>query len=1467
MELLIQVSPPRGETVDLRVSADPASSVQELLEATASHLGIVDAHGARLARTGQTLAPQSRLTDARIVQGDRLILSADGAGGGQQWAADAAFELQVTAGPDAGDCFPLRAGAGYLVGREGADLCVDDPRMSRVHLHLGVGSKVVMVSDMNSSNGTFIDGRRITQATELKPGQVLEAGASLFTIARATQDTPAATAQRPWVDGRVPFARPPRVTRPVEPLGVKVPAPPIKPGKRKIPLSAALIPVLMGVVMYFVAGPQMLFLALLSPVMLLFTTWEDARSGRLDYGKRLKKWGLKMDELEAEVLETHATRLAERRASGPGVAELAERVRDTSPQLWERRYGDSDFLTLRLGTTDLPSTLFVDAPRRDGPVTEDDPLTEQEIRIQKLEAAISKDLSVPADVALPSVGALGLSGEHSARARLLSWLVMQAAVLHSPRELGIVALLSSDEKHAAWDWIRWLPHTETLLQGVPGARSVATSPDDVRALAQAVEDLIDTRRLRAERGVKQEAPLPWLLVVIPDETVLAAPTLSRLLAQGANYGVSFLVSREAPAQLPGECKAVVKVGSDHEDASVTLTASGTEVTGIILDGMADELTRELALDLAPLYDSTASSAAGEVPRQVLMLDVLGLPEPKGTDIQARWQAHAGTGELGAPIGMGAAGPVNVDLRRDGPHGLTAGTTGSGKSEMLLGYLGALAANYPASTLTFVLVDYKGGAAFKDCVALPHTVGFFTDLDPHLAQRALVSLNAELRRREHILSRFGCKDLIDMERRNPSDAPANLFIVFDEFAFLKKEVPEFVAGVIDIAQRGRSLGVHLMLATQRPAGVIDDNIRANTNLRIALRMANPEESHDVLDRDDAARIPKGLPGRGFVRVGHSDVTLVQSSYASARTKASGPVKQPTKVGPFPVASGLIKVARKRGSSEDDSRPTDLQRLVEAIREAHVAAGIPDQPRPWLDPMPELIDLATLSPDAPEGASDIAHPIGMLDLPAEQAQETCWYDPSDEGSLLVYGTSGTGKSQLLRTIAASVSERYSPDDVHLYGLDFAGRGLAPITPLPHTGGVVTADEPGRVDRLLDLLDGIVAERTELLGQVNAASLAEYRASGGKLPWILVFVDGYGAFRQAYLNIDRGEQLDRFDFLVSHGRAVGVLFVITADRRSAVPAALSSAISSRMVLRMADADEYASLGLPSALAQAKLSPGRGFLNGQEVQVAVLGEDASGAAQAAALTELSTRVTERFAGSTLPAPVSLLPDELPAAQLPQQAATLAQVWLGLSGDTYQPVALDLDDNPLFMVVGSSRSGRTSALETVAAGVVAASPGIEAYLLAPRRTTLSERGWWQAAAQGVEACEELIEQLEARLREKQSEPVQPWLVVIDDGDELVDTMRSNVLETMLRRSRDVGLVFIAAATTHSVQRAFGGWVTSLRNARHGIILDPQADVDGDLFGVRLPRKSSRRFPPGRGYLIARGPVEYVQVAMPEPPR
>ena len=789
--------------------------------------------------------------------------------------------------------------------------------------------------------------------------------------------------------------------------------------------------------------------------------------------------------------------------------------------------------------------------------------------------------------------------------------------------------------------------------------------------------------------------------------------------------------------LPGECGAIVELEPGIARLGFTDAGAGTTAADVSADGLAPDLARELARSVAPLRDAGAGAHAAGIPQRVGLAALLGRREPDADWVESRWSAP-GNGGLSAILGAGAKGPVTVDLRADGPHGLVAGTTGAGKSELLQTLIASLAVTHAPDRLTFLLVDYKGGAAFKDCVALPHTVGLVTDLDGHLAERALRSLNAELRRRERLLRDAGAKDLHDLERRDPASAPPSLLIVVDEFATLAREVPEFIDGVVDVAQRGRSLGVHLLLATQRPGGVVSDNIRANTNLRVALRVSEAAESTDVVGVADAARIGRDRPGRAYVRTGHAEVAELQTAFvggpvATAERRTESVTVRPLRFEAAPVADRA-----------EPGADTELSVLVDACVQAAERLGLERPRAPWLPPLEPIVPLASLP--RPEGGDPSAVAVlGLLDEPGEQRQRPWTVDLESEGSLLVYGASGTGKTALLRLLAVSLAHRASPTELHLYGLDFATRGLHALEALPHCGSVIGGDDEERTARLFARLRAELERRKLLLARRGVFSLSEYRAStdAEPLPRILVLLDGYAGFAAAFERVNLGELVDALPRLVGDGRPLGLHFAITADRRAALPNALAGIVPAKVVLRMADDDELAALGVPLKTVRGmQLPPGRGFLpGGTELQVALPGNDPTGEGQAAAVAEAAAEAAARWPGAAAP-PIEPMPTRVELASLDPAPEPLAAA-LGLGDAELAPVTVDLSERHL-LVAGPYRSGRSTALATLAGSLRASTPGVELHLLAPRRSPLVELELWDSVAAGHEDCDRRATELAA---------------------------------------------------------------------------------------------------------------------------
>ncbi|WP_251077179.1 FtsK/SpoIIIE domain-containing protein, partial [Frankia nepalensis] len=821
----------------------------------------------------------------------------------------------------------------------------------------------------------------------------LAVGAVLMTVTVAREPD---LATRPAADGhRLDVNRPPRLP-PARPAArYRLPPEPAAPERRPVPVLMALLPAAgAGALALFLHTYYLLLFALLGPLSLLGSHASGGRQARLAHRRAVAEHHREVAGVERAAEAGLARECAARRAEAPDPALVLLTAVGPRRRLWERRRADPDYLRLRLGTADLPSEL-----------TLHDPAGPEDERERRRTAP-----DVPVTVALAERGVLGIAGRGEWARVVGCWLLAQAAVLHSPRDL-VVYLLTWPDGAGAWDWARWLPHARPADD-----EAVALVGADDASRARRIGELVALVGARmASRGGHPAATPgrsswpsarlagePDVLVVLDGARALRAlPGVVSVLRDGPAVGVYAVCLDRDALLLPAECQAVAEqapnglrlrqaggravddVRPDLVDTATALDPAGRALDGSVTATGAAAWCGRVARALAALRDVGGDEEEVTLPARARLLDVLELERPTAAAVAARWAAVPG-GSTSFTVGVGLDGPFTLDLRRDGPHGLIAGTTGSGKSELLQSIVAALAVANRPDALTFVLVDYKGGSAFAECVDLPHCVGLVTDLDGQLVARALASLDAELRRRERMLAGAGAKDLEDYVRlRAPAgaDGPAGrpwlpgvpdppsppplprLVIVIDEFASLARELPEFVSGLVNIAQRGRSLGIHLLLATQRPGGVVSPEIRANANLRIALRMTDAGESVDVLDAPDAARISRSTPGRAFARLGHASLAPFQAARVGGRrpppeaAMPGGPVEAPWVVG-LPWRALGAPAPRRPRSSADEGAGTDLRLLVERVRAAAVLVGVPRQRGPWLPPLPSLITVDAL-----------------------------------------------------------------------------------------------------------------------------------------------------------------------------------------------------------------------------------------------------------------------------------------------------------------------------------------------------------------------------------------------------------------------------------------------------------------------------------------------------------------------------
>jgi DNA segregation ATPase FtsK/SpoIIIE, S-DNA-T family len=698
--------------VDLAVD-DPEACVGDLVRTAAP----AAPPGTGLSIDGRFAAPDLGLDEVGLYEGARAVLSS---GPTPPPALPAGPALVVVAGPDAGRTLPLPPGESVLGRDAGCELVLDDPSLSGRHAALHLGTDGLVVRDLGSRNGTWVEGAAVTGATVLQPGATLRLGATLLRAVAVLPDdrTPGADWLHAGASGLVPFNRPPRAALPPAPAAVEVPEPPAT-SERSVTFSiiSVIAPLIMGgALVYFTGRWYFAIFMLLSPIMAIgnYVTGrrrqtKERRAGGKAHAEALARFG-------EDLVTAAATERDRLEAVLPDLPEVVRRAHRRSTQLWQRRPDHEDWLHLRAGTADAPW----------------EPPLEHAGAQQKVDESARAVLDAhariprsPVGVDLSAGGVVGIVGDRTAALALARSLVAQAAVHHGPADLGMVVAVGAD-RAGDWDWVKWLPH----VRDDDGAtRLLAAGREEADALLGALLEAAAEEEAKPGRWrAAGDAPTGRTRLVVLDDPGLTegrrAP--ARLLLAGRGGPVAGIVLAETAEQLPAVVRTVVVVASDLGDAEVRRPQEGDAVPEVLTAGLREPHARELARVLARWEDPEFELVGAGLPGMVRLLPLLGLDEVDGPTLLQRWAQ--GDDGLRVPVGVSEDGVLWLDLVRDGPHGLVGGTTGSGKSELLRSVVAGLAANADPDHLVFVLVDYKGGSAFAECAGLPHTVGMVTDLD-------------------------------------------------------------------------------------------------------------------------------------------------------------------------------------------------------------------------------------------------------------------------------------------------------------------------------------------------------------------------------------------------------------------------------------------------------------------------------------------------------------------------------------------------------------------------------------------------------------------------------------------------------------------------------------------------------------------------------------------------------------------
>jgi S-DNA-T family DNA segregation ATPase FtsK/SpoIIIE len=1166
-------------------------------------------------------------------------------------------------------------------------------------------------------------------------------------------------------------------------------------------------------------------------------------------------------------------------------------------RVWERRPGDEDFAQVRigLGPQQLASPLI---PPQTGPVDQLEPLTAG--AMQRFVAVHSTLEDLPMAVSLRAFHRVTVSGDAESARALVRAMTGELASLHSPEDM-VLAVAAGRDAEEHWEWAKWLPHAQA-----PGAPDGAGTRRLISGDPRVLEDLLAGRLTGRPRFHPAAPPLtdaPHLVLVLdgvslPQDSVLASP-------EGLQ-GVTLI------EVVPGEQVGVAgDLAMSVQPSSLRLESAHGAVYEGTPDTMSYASAEALARQLAPLRMASGGDDDEPLLANLEFTDLLNLGDAASVDPKRTWRPRALAERLRVPIGVGEDGrPVMLDLKEAaqegmGPHGLCVGATGSGKSELLRTLVLGLAVTHSSETLNFVLADFKGGATFAGMARMPHVAAVITNLadDLTLVDRMGDSIRGELNRRQEMLRDAGnYANIHDYEKARAAGAPLqpipSLVLVIDEFSELLSAKPDFIEMFVQIGRIGRSLGVHLLLASQRLEEGRLRGLETYLSYRIGLRTFSAAESRAALGVPDAYELPN-VPGSGFLKFGTDEMVRFKAAYVSG-VHRSGAQQAALAGGPLPVDRRPVLftaaevpvryVPAPRQSTESKSSGIDdalADTVLDVIVKRLEAQG-PAAHQVWLPPLDSPPSLDGLLPGLTavegrgltqpgyEGAGRLVVPVGIVDKPYEQRRDPLWVDFSGAaGHMQILGGPQSGKSTLLRTLVSSFALTHTPQEVQFYGLDFGGGGMVSIEGLPHVGGVASRLDPERVRRTVAEVYGVLNRREEYFRAAGIPSIAEFRSrrargtiSVADQPWgdVFLLIDGWGNFKGEY------EALEPIVLeIAARGLGYGIHLVLTASRSMEVRSNLKDQLMNRLELRLGDPmdsefDRKVAANVPTGVPGRGQSPQKLHFMAAVPRIDGLTSDSDLADATAAL---ASEVARHWTAPGAPK-VRLLPRHLPLAELPAGDRFPERgVAFGLDENTLEPVFVDFDQDPFFLVFGESESGKSNLLRLLIRQLTQRYPGdaCKLFVVDNRRSLLDVTPdshlaeyipmsntmdhHMAALADLMRRRSPTADVTAQQLRDRSWWSGPTVYVVVDDYD-LVSTSQGNPLAgltELLPFARDVGVRFIIARSTAGAGRAgYEAFIQRIKElGAQGVVLagDPG---EGDLLGgVR-----ARPMPAGRGVFVSR---------------
>lgn len=1376
-------------------------------------------------------------------------------------------------------------------GNYDSDICICDGYLGTDYLVLTFDGRRAFVEDAKTRYGVYVNGVRINRRQEIKNTDFFAiVGYSFFFKDGKLYTSSTSNVVVNGLNNRISeisttnfvypkFNRNTRVQYVVPNEEMEIQQPPQKPQQQKKSLIMSLIPSLATLALTVVlrgiiggGGTFVIYSAIsmsIGIIMSIVTFMQDRKSYKKECLEREETYNQYIDNKKKSIEESRKNELRIRNLIYESIEKNIDEVKLFGKRLFERSKDDPDFLHIYLGKGKIESANQVKYTKQEF-VDLTDPL-------QSLPETISESYRYIEEAPIVSdfnnSCGIGIVGNKDLLKQMLTNITLDIAIRHFYSDVKFVYILSDDFVDD-FEWVKWLHNIENEQLDV---RNIICDEESKNIILENLYLVLSGREAilnEANDYVFEEQ----YVVYVTDVSAISSHPVSKYIKDCIRYGFTFVFFEEYEEFIPQGCTEIIRV-SNTANGKALKTKNGD----IIFDFRYPEISTETALDVSLRLGAISVDEVtleSELTKNITLFELLGIFAIDDLNLTERWASSAVHKSLAAPLGVkNKAQVVYLDISdksgAHGPHGLVAGTTGSGKSEILQTYILSMASLFHPYEVGFVIIDFKGGGMANQFKNLPHLIGTITNIDGREINRSLLSIKAELVKRQEMFSESGVNhinDYIRLYKAKKVDKPLpHLIMIVDEFAELKAEYPDFMKELISAARIGRTLGVHLILATQKPSGVVDAQIWSNSKFKLCLKVQTKEDSNEVIKTPLAAEIVE--PGRAYFQVGNNEIfELFQSAYSGAQVPSATEMQDKV----FNIyernlwGKKSLKYTNKQ-QKKDTEAQTQLQAVVDYVHDYCVEQKIVKLPGICLPSLKDKITVDSLSYEIPESETGIIVPFGICDDPEQQKQDIVSVELSKDNMYLV-GSSQSGKTVMLQTIIYGLIKKYTPSQVNLYLVDCGSMVLRIFENSAHVGGVVLSNEEEKCKNLFKLLNTLITQRKKILSAKGIGTYSAYIDAGyTDMPMVIVAIDNMAAFKEYFPN-----QNDEINSLSREALSVGISFIVTAATTNALSYRTQANFGKKFILNCNDPNEYSNM-----FGHCKIAPkenaGRGLLmldkRVLEFQTAIFGKSDKEAPRSDELKAFIESENKKYSVKSLAIP--MIPEKLVLSDAIVNDAKAFRnsgiIPIGMDFATVELTSINMNNSGSLALMGDydcREKFLLNLLKTIAQTIVF--HNIEAIVIDDKQRRLSEcesfgfvKHYTSDISDGLSLVNEYCDDLSERISDEDEEIDNFTMLIINNPEVFkrmcADRNDSKMLSEAIRNANEAqGFIILSTVENQNVSFNASDVLKAIKEERNAVLFAPIAE--NKMFDVSGRPKAESFFDNTMGYRFYGGSYSKIKI-------